>query len=560
MRLDAYEKLCYYDSYNLKYFIPMYVRKRKNESGSYSVMLCVGERLPGKKNSITKMIKSFGSANDEEHLNRLLLEAESYKKHLETTSKISKPLRINSDRDIHSCHSYNIGFSDIYGNVFSNIFKSIKLKEKALNKLKDLVVMRIANPSSKLKTAALSTEYGFNLKVDTIYKLMDLVTTQVITETKKIIYEHTKSLLSKEKQTVDILFYDLTTIYFETNVQNDLRDFGFSKDGKHQHVQIVLAIIVTKEGLPIDYEEFPGNTYEGHTLLPVLNKIKERYCIDKAVLVADAALMNKINLQELDKCGIEYIIAARLKNANKEVKKIVFDLDNYQTISSTTNVEEGINERICTKTINCDEGDSIIAYHSTKRARKDAYDREQDLEKIKKHLNSTAKSKLTGSLKKSYVKIHKDCKIEIDLEKLKLEEQYDGFFGLRTNIKNANPSEILTHYRGLWQVEQTFRITKSNLEIRPVFHYTPRRIRAHFLICYIALTLIRHVEFTLKINNIDLSTDQLLMLLNRMRKIQLVNSDKHLFELLEDPPKELIPIYQVLKIKPHKKFQYIPNL
>jgi hypothetical protein len=175
-------------------------------------------------------------------------------------------------------------------------------------------------------------------------------------------------------------------------------------------------------------------------------------------------------------------------------------------------------------------------------------------------LNSTAKSKLTGRLKKSYVKISKGCKIEIDQEKLNLEAQYDGFFGLKTNIKEANSLDILNSYRGLWQVEQTFRIAKSNLEIRPVYHYTPRRIRAHFLICYTALALIRHVEFILNMKGLKIPPEQFYLLLNRMRKVQVIDANNDLFEFLENPPEELIPAYNALEIKWHKKFNFIPKL
>ena len=184
----------------------------------------------------------------------------------------------------------------------------------------------------------------------------------------------------------------------------------------------------------------------------------------------------------------------------------------------------------------------------------------KDLERIKKHINSTAKSKLTGSLKKSYVKVSKGCKIEIDQDKLDLERQYDGFFGLRTNIEEINPLEFLSSYRGLWQVEQTFRIAKSSLEIRPVFHYSPRRIRAHFSICYMALALIRYVSFKLKKQDAYIPHEQLHLLLDRMRVMQIIDHKNDLFELAEDPPPQLLPIYCALKIKWPKKFGSRPNL
>jgi transposase len=535
----------------------MYVRTRKNESGSYSVMLCVGERLPGKKNSTTKMIKSFGVASDDKHLKRLVAEAEDYKNHLERHSSKGKLLKIINEDDISQCRSYNTGFLDVYGQAFASTFQSIKTKEHILDKLKNLVVMRIAEPCSKRKTALISDEYGMRCQVDSLYKVMDQITDTIRNETKQIIYNRSHELLSEQKKSIDVLFYDLTSIYFETNTQDELRDFGFSKDGKHQHVQIMVALIVTKEGLPIDYEELPGNSYEGHTLLPVLEKIKKRYQIDKTVIVADAALMNKINLTELDSQGIEYIMAARIKNTKKAIKEAILGSENYHIMSTATDSAKDI---VRTKTIALEEGKTLFVYHSTKRARKDEHDRAKSLECIQKHLNSSSKSKLTGFLKKSYVTISKDCKIQLDAEKLEKDALFDGFFGLITNIKHAEPTEILGHYRGLWQVEQTFRIAKHNLEIRPVFHYTPRRVKAHFLICFMALALIRFTEFTLKSNQIHLPSEQLSLLLHRMRKVRLTNKDNQIFEILEDPPTELIPVYQALKIKWHRKFQYLPFL
>ena len=400
-----------------------------------------------------------------------------------------------------------IGFSDVYGKFFDKIFSKLNLKPHELKKLHDLIVVRIASPASKRKTAMISRDYGIDCNVDSIYKLMDQLTEETITQAKKIIYNHSTSLLSAQKETVDVMFYDLTTVYFETNSQDTLRDFGFSKDGKCQHVQIMLAVIVTKHGLPIDYEEFPGNCYEGHTLIPVIEKIKTRYNIDQAVLVADAALMNKINLSVLTEKKINYVIAARVKNAKKNIKENILDQTTYKTISSTKE------DAISSKAIKLPDGDTLIAYHSSKRARKDAYEREKAIDKIEKYLNSTAKSQLTSRLKKPYIKISRKAKLEIDLDKLNHEKQFDGFFGIQTNLEKINAKEILNTYRGLWQVEQTFRIAKSNLEIRPVFHYSVDRIRAHFLICYISLAIIRYVEFELLKNNLHYSIDELHLLI-----------------------------------------------
>lgn len=538
----------------------MFIRKKRNKSGSYSVLLLSGERMPGKKHPTSTMIKCFGTTYDEKELKFLLEQAETYKAQLQVCFPKPKILKINSENDLKSCRSYNVGFSDVYGHAFIQAFNTLNFNKNLLDKLKDLVIMRIADPASKRRTAALSIDYDIVYNVDSIYKLMDKVTSPVITNIKKAVYNHTAHLLSKEKMTIDILFYDLTTIYFETNSQDEVRDFGFSKDGKHQHVQIMLAVIVTKDGLPVDYEEFAGNAYEGHTLIPVIEKIKIHYNIDNVVIVADAALMNAINLQALEDRKIRYIISARIKNTKKIIKQSVLDLDSYQEISNIKDLKGTALDKIKAKIIDTDTGDILIAYHSTKRARKDAHDRQKSIEKIKKHVSSTAKSKLTGALRKAYVKINKECKIEIDQDKLNAEEQYDGFFGLRTNIKNAQPKEILLAYRGLWQVEQTFRIAKSSLEIRPVFHYSLNRIRAHFAICYMALALIRYVEFSLKRSGLYIPCEQLHLMLRKVRKVVLLNSREELFEILEDPPDNIAPIYHALDLKWHKKFQFKPQL
>jgi transposase len=531
--------------------LAMFIRKKKNKSGTISIMLVVGERKKtGKKYPYPRIIKNFGTSDNSSEIENLIQQAEEYKKHLQLTSPKATTLKITSDRDIKFCDSFNVGFLDVYGKIFNDIFSEINLKSHELKKLRDVIVMRIANPASKRKTAMISREYGIECNVDSIYKLMDQLHEDTIKQTKKIIYDHSIALLSEKKETVDVMFYDLTTIYFENNSQDDLRNFGFSKDGKFQHVQIMLAVIVTKHGLPINYEEFPGNCFEGHTLIPVIDKIKSRYNIGKIILVADAALMNKINLSALTENDINYVIAARIKNEKKEIQSVVLDKNNYHEISKNQQ-----NDFIQSKLIPLPSDNTLIAFYSSKRARKDEYNRKKDIERIEKYINSTAKSKLTGRLKKPYVKI-KSCKIEIDLEKLEQEKRFDGFFGIKTNLKNINPKEILDAYRGLWQVEQTFRIAKSNLEIRPVFHYNIDRIKAHFLICYMSLALIRYIEFQLRENNLNYTVDQLHLLLNQIRITKIQHADDKIYDLLETVPQDAKIIYDALKIKWHKKFSH----
>ena len=151
----------------------MFIRKKRNKGGSISVLLIKGVRGLGKKHSTPIIIKNFGSARNEEELSTKVKQAEKYKTHLEAVSPKPQTLKITTDLDIKSCSSFNTGFIDVYGKCFDTVFSRFALKPNLANKLRDLSIMRIADPASKLKTAKLAAGYEMNLKVDAIYKYMD---------------------------------------------------------------------------------------------------------------------------------------------------------------------------------------------------------------------------------------------------------------------------------------------------------------------------------------------------------------------------------------------------
>jgi hypothetical protein len=166
----------------------MFIRKKKNSGGTTSIMLLTSDRRPGKKYSNLRVIKNFGASSNENELALLIQKAEEYKFHLMTVSPKAITLKITSARDIRSCVSFNVGFLDVYGKLFDDIFSKINLKVHELKKLHDLIVMRIASPASKRKTAMISREYGIECGVDSIYKLMDQLTDNAIIQVKKIIH------------------------------------------------------------------------------------------------------------------------------------------------------------------------------------------------------------------------------------------------------------------------------------------------------------------------------------------------------------------------------------
>lgn len=500
--------------------------------------MVASERVFGKRHPQPKVIKSFGTAVAPQDIQKLQQAAQAYLHNLFTGQTLR--LLINSEQDIASCHCEVSGFKDIYGKLFDHVFNDLSLSQATLRMLSDLVIMRIVEPVSKRRTSHICLDYGIHLGVDTIYKLMDKLNSEQI---KKLVFNHTQQLLRNDHQKLDVLFYDLTTIAFETNSQDNYREFGFSKDGKHQHVQMTLAIIATQEGLPISYELFKGNTYEGHTLIPTLHKLRTVYDIARVVVVADSGLMSRDNIAAIKAAGLEYVMGARVKNLTQPMLRQVFEAKDYQPL----------NEDIKAKFIAMPGNDNLLVCHSVKRAKKEAYDRKEAIEKIQKHLGSSPKGKLTGVLRKSYVKLSRNSVIEIDADKIADCAKFDGYFALQTNIAHQDKQAILQQYKSLWQIEQTFRIAKHNLRIRPVFHYTPKRIQAHFTICYMALALVRFVEHIMHRSNCYIPLEQLHILLRQVKTVFLTCKSET-FCLTTNWPRELIPLYHSLDLPPPQRF------
>lgn len=532
----------------------MYIRLKKNASGTTLVLLTISERIQGKKNPYSRVLKSFGTAKTDEELAKLKSEAEDYLSNINSI-KTQKPfldsLVIETAADISSCTTRSTGFHDIYHKLFFSIFADTNLKPKGNNMLSQLSIMRIIEPKSKNYTANIASNFGYDLNVDNIYKLMDRIDDDVIAKIQACSYRNTKRLLAEENQKLDVLFYDLTSIYFETNNQDELRNFGYSKDGKPQHVQIMLAMIVTHHGLPVAYETFEGNSYEGKTLIPTLEKLRKKYKISRVILVADSGLINKDNVDKIADTGLEYVIGARLKNSSKTITEEALKDEGYATLTDGT---RGKIYNLLDKKKQ-PTGHKLMLYYSESRARKDLYDRNRSIKKISKYIGEKAKNKLSGALRKSYVTLSEENSIiGIDEEKIKESAKFDGYFAIQTNIVDARPADILAHYSGLWQIEQTFRIAKYNLKIRPVFHYNPARIKAHFAICYVALTLVRTLELLMNRAKCYIPIEQLNELLLQVKEIDIISRNK-LFSISTDFPKLLAPIYKCLKIRPPTRFK-----
>jgi transposase len=327
----------------------MFVRKKKNRSGSISIQIIK------KVDRINKVIKTIGSSKDPDEINRL------YQKGLYDLPRLFGATLFDQiqEPEISELSNDNIrivGPEVVFGKIFNHIgFSAIKD-----SLFRDLCISRITHPGSKLQLSKYLRENNRkDISEDRIYYFMDRLNNRYKDQVEDISFGYTKKILGGD---VGIVFYDMTTIYFESDHGDEFRETGFSKEGKHQHPQIYLGLLVGKNGYPIGYDIFEGGIYEGHTLIPVLERFEKRFNLQKPIVVADAGLLSSDNITALRNKQYNFILGARIKNESAKIKKQILQLK-----LSDGQVEKIIKE----------DNTSLFISYSQKRALKDAYNREK---------------------------------------------------------------------------------------------------------------------------------------------------------------------------------------
>lgn len=338
--------------------------------------------------------------------------------------------------------------------------------------LHDLVIMRIIHPASKLQSMELLKEYfGINHRRQTFYEsLPKLLTLKDRVEVLTI-------KLSKAELAFDfsLVFYDVTTLYFESFSSDELRKNGFSKDNKSQQPQIVIGLMVTGQGFPVAYEVFPGNKFEGHTLVPVVKDFKDKHRISALTIVADAAMVSMENVKALEENDLRYIVGARMGNITPKT---------IARISEALNRQNKATVRIATA-----QGDLICDF-SEKRYAKDKREMEKQIKKAEELLKNSKEAKRAKFLKSGNKTTYEINDALIEKTKLLL-----GIKGYYTNLDSSvSDQSVINHYHNLWHVEQAFRIAKNDLETRPIFHFKEDAIKVHMLICFMALAVSKYME------------------------------------------------------------------
>jgi len=450
-------------------FVFVFVRKKKNKSGK----ICV--QVIDKSRGKYQVAHTLGSSLDEKQVADYVLQANAWIR--KKTGNIefdffSAEKRVQEVLD-NITSLKRTGYDLLLGRIFDEIGFG-KIKDEIF---RELVLARVAFPKSKLKT----TQYLYRYKQidwdeDQLYRYLDKLHDTQKELVQQISYDHTSKILNHD---ISVVFYDVTTLYFEIDEEDDLRKTGFSKEGKHQNPQIVLGLLVSRNGYPLAYEIFEGNKFEGHTMLPVVEAFKKKYKLARLIIIADSGLLSQNNIQDLQAKNYEFILGARIKNESAAIKEKILSLKLKNTESYV--IKKG-------------ELKLVITY-SDDRAKKDRYNRDKGIGKLKKQIarGRLTKASINNRGYNKFLKLEGAITVTLNEEKLQQDIRWDGLKGYLTNTQ-LSKEQIIENYQHLWQIEKAFRITKSDLKIRPIFHRLQRRIEAHICISFAAYKLYKELE------------------------------------------------------------------
>ena len=385
-----------------------------------------------------------------------------------------KPLPVKDLRKLKEVQRLTMGFHEVFGAMytqmgFDKVFGS--RKKMAARLCRQAVLMRLAKPggSKRKHCRALSRDHGIEVHVDKFYRMMDALDEDCIARLQSIVSDEVLGLMGGA---LDVLFFDATTLSFASEKEDALR--RFSKDGKPHRVQVVLALLQTKQGLPVGYELYPGNTADVSTLEAAIVSLRARIKIERVIFVADSGMLS--NMALLTKRGFDYVVAARLR----KLPKFEALLENRAWMDA------GSDARITEVGL---QGRRLVLRHSGKKAAKDAHDRDKAIERLTKRLAAGIKGKGRSG---RFIKVNQDA-LSLDEAAIARDKVFDGLHGVWTSLsaEHLPARHVYRHYRELWRIEEGFRVMKHTMAIRPIFHWTEHRVRAPIAICFVAFALLR---------------------------------------------------------------------
>ena len=413
----------------------------------------------------------------------------------------------------------HVVFSKVYHELELDVFlknarrhKNFKFNTDSIMRL--LVFARLLYPGSKLATLSVKNEFfdNFRFSIDDIYNCLTH-----FDEIADPLQQHLHIKITEQYgRDTSLVYYDVTNYYFEIDKQDDFRRRGAEKNNRKDPI-VQMGLLLDKAGLPISYKLFPGNTHDSQTLLPILTGIKKKFGIKRIIVVADKALNSGDNIAYNTILGDGYVYSKSVRGASKDFQDWVLSGEGYHEISEKYKIKSKlvpdaevrvtvsqIGKKKIKKTETVEQ--KWVAFYSAKYAERAKHKREETIAKALEMIKNPAKYQRTfdygaaGYIKN--LKISKDTGeilntneiLLLDEEKIAEDEKFDGYYAIVTSELDDTDEHIIEMYRGLWQIEDSFKLTKSVLETRPVFLRTEGHINAHFLTCFIALLIGRIVE------------------------------------------------------------------
>ena len=509
----------------------MYIRTTKNQRGHSYYHLVEAYRQDGKVKQRTLM--SLGRVED----NRIEELATAISKHLETINIF------NLSKEIDISDTYILGPLLVLGRLLETlgikaVLQNVLLQHKRLRFDFEKVVFtqlcsRFIKPVSKLALYDnwVSRMYpeliDHQLDLQHIYRSLDILADHK-EDIEKFLYQWKKDLFTIN---VDVVLYDLTTLRFESTREDmgELRKFGYSKEMRTDCTQVVLGLLTDTDGIPLCFEVHPGNTFEGKTLQGIVEKMRGKFSIRRFIFIADRGLFSFDNLDHIRADGGEFIVGLKMGSMTKQRQKDFYDISKFNWI----------NKELAFYEIDLN-GDRCIITWSKSRSERDQKAREDILEKIRLKLaaeKKLAKKFITNRNYKKYLKTQGKDHCELNHGAIAEEAKKDGFFGIITNVASMKASDIVTHYKQLWKIEDAFGEIKGTLKTRPMFHWNDKRILGHLVLCFLSYLCEAHLTRALRKSNEPLDKKSIKNKIIKSRALTVVQAMDELNRVMAIPVK-----------------------
>lgn len=447
---------------------------------------------------------------------------EEREKNLPITLTIDKHEKLHEGVNNRKNFGYS-ALSKIYheleiNNFLINKFKTRNVSEFKINNIMKLLVFsRALFPDSKKSTFENKDMFfeNANFSLQEVYNSLTYIE-PFKDLLQKYIYEHIQKQYSPKN---DAVFYDVTNYYFEIDDNDDFRKKGVNKEHRPNPI-VQLGLFMDSLGLPMCYKLFEGNTNDCLTLKPMVQELQKNYDVGRVIVVADKGLNTGNNIAYNKAIGNGYVMSLSIRAANQELKDFVLNEHGYEYNQDKTYKKKSRiypREIIITKKdkngnvkkVKQSVDEKQVIFWSADYAKRAKAERQPAIDKAKDLIGNVQKYNKKNSVGASkYVRhlvfdkntgeiIEAKSSLSLDEEKIAEEEKYDGYYAIVTSEDNKTDDEIIDIYRGLWRIEETFKITKSELVARPVYVSRKEHIEAHFLTCYLALVLSRVLQHKL---------------------------------------------------------------